>query len=213
MSGTSRDSAFGSGADEGDATVFGMWIFIASEAMVFGAGLLLYTLGRIRHAEAFEAGSNLLDWRLGTLNTAILLLSSFAIARAHQASETCAIRRTRGWVLTTAVLGLTFLAIKGYEWHSEIAEGLAPFLGLDFDYDGPDRQGAAHFFRIYFVLTGLHAFHMLGGLTCMAWLMATWRTRRTQSDLHAVRTLGLYWHFVDIVWIFLFPLLYLAGRA
>lgn len=213
MSDTSQDSAFRSGAEEGDATVFGMWIFIASEAMVFGAVLLVYALGRIRHAEAFAAGSNQLDWRLGTLNTAVLLLSSFAVARAHAASEIGATRRTRTWMLTTAVLGVAFLSIKGWEWHSEVQEGLAPLLGLDFAYEGPDRVGAVHFFQLYFVLTALHAMHMLGGLACIGWLKATWHRRKAQADLHAVRTFGLYWHFVDIVWIFLFPLLYLVGRS
>ncbi len=213
MSEASKDSAFDTGGEEESATAFGMWIFLASEAMVFGAALLVYALGRIAHPEGFGAASNLLDWRLGAANTVVLLVSSFAIARAHDASLVRHRARTAAWVVVTGILGAVFLAVKGWEWSHEVEAGLAPLLGLPFDYDGPDPDGAAHFFRVYFVLTGLHAAHMLGGLAAMGWILATWRRRHAQTDMIAVRSLGLYWHFVDIVWIFLFPLLYLIARA
>lgn len=212
MSDTSRDSAFNTGTEEGIATAFGMWIFLASEAMMFTGLLLVYAFGRLDHATGFANASGHLDWRLGALNTAILICSSLAIARAEARADR-ADRRAGALLALTCGLGVLFLGIKGYEWTMELREGLAPFAGLAFAYDGPDAEGAAFFFRCYFILTGLHAAHMLGGLACIGWLLATWRNRRCRADFHAVRDLALYWHFVDIVWIFLYPLLYLIAPA
>ena len=212
MSGASRHGPLG-GAEEGDAPEFGMWVFIASEAMVFGAAILVYALGRIETPQGYAGAAAHLDWRLGTANTLVLLVSSFAIARAHAASDIPDPARARRWLVATGALGLVFLGVKGWEWGAEIRAGLAPFLGLPFAYEGPERDGALHFFRVYFVLTGLHAAHMAGGLAWIGWLLATWRRRQGARDFDTLRNLGLYWHFVDIVWIFLFPLLYLVGRS
>lgn len=209
MSDTSPDSAFATGRHEGEATAFGMWIFVASEAMLFATVLLVYALGRVHAPGAFAAASHRLTWWLGAANTGVLLTSSLIVALTHDASMSNRRGPALRGLIATAVLGAVFLSIKGYEWSGEVAEGLTPFLGLDFAWDGSDRAGAALFFRLYFVLTGLHALHMVGGLACIGWILATWRGRDDLPGQHAIRNFGLYWHFVDIVWIFLFPLLYL----
>jgi cytochrome c oxidase subunit III len=213
MSEASRETAFDSGREENDAATFGMWIFIASEAMLFGGLLLVSAIGRIQHPAGFAEASGHLKWQLGVTNTAILLVSSFFIARAHEFSLRPAPRLWRRALATTGLLGLAFLGIKFYEWQGEIAEGLAPFFGLSFSYEGPDSDGAGLFFRCYFVLTGLHALHMVGGLSCILWLLASRWRGMGPSRLQPVRNLALCWHFVDIVWIFLFPLLYLIAPA
>jgi cytochrome c oxidase subunit III len=201
------------GEKDDDIATFGMWIFLASEGMLFGGLLLVYAVGRVEHADGFAAASGHLKWQLGALNTVILLVSSFFMARAHALSLGAARRPCRLALAATLALGLAFLGIKAYEWHSEISEGLAPFLGLAFTWDGADAESAALFFRCYFILTGLHALHMAGGLGCILWLLAGRWQGTGPAGLQAVRNLGLYWHFVDIVWIFLFPLLYLIAPA
>lgn len=209
MTDTSSGSAFASGRHEGEATAFGMWIFIASEAMLFAAVLLVYALGRIHAPDAFAAASHRLTWWLGAVNTAVMLTSSLIVALTHDASMSNRRGPALRGLIATAILGAVFLSIKGYEWHGEISERLAPFLALDFAWDGADRAGAVLFFRLYFVLTGLHALHMIGGLACIGWILATWRSRTGPPGQHAIRNFALYWHFVDIIWIFLYPLLYL----
>lgn len=210
MSDTARDHDRGAEA-EGGATAFGMWLFLASEAMLFAGLILVYLFGRLGHPEGFAAASGHLDWRLGCLNTAVLICSSLTIAEADMRAR--GQDRRAGWLLVaTLALGAVFLGIKGHEWLAEIDKGLAPFLGFGFAYDGPDPTGAAVFFRCYFLLTGLHAAHMLAGLFCIGWLVALWR-RRGRVGAGPARGLALYWHFVDIVWIFLYPLLYLIAPS
>jgi cytochrome c oxidase subunit 3 len=196
-----------SGAQDAAAR-FGMWVFLGSEAMLFGALLLVYALMRIEHGEGFGAASNELSWRLGALNTAVLLTSSLCMALAHEASIHTRRAVVSRWLAATLVLGLVFLAIKGFEYREEYRQGLMPLLQLGFAYAGPDPRGAEYFFSLYFALTGLHALHLAVGLLAIVWLLAGRRTMRMQ----VMRNIGLYWHFVDMVWVFLFPLLYLVAR-
>ncbi len=195
-----------------ESTKLGMWVFLATELLFFGGLFLGYLIYRTSYPEAFvEASSHLVVW-LGTLNTFLLLTSSLGVAWAIHDVRTHRPRRAALLLVAVVVLGLLFLGIKGYEWSMEYAEGLVP--GIHFTYSGPLARGVGLFFAQYFVMTGLHAVHMIIGVivvSIMAW--RSWRGEFTPTDFDPIELTGLYWHFVDIVWIFLFPLLYLIGRA
>ncbi len=193
-----------------EASVFGLWVFIASEAMLFGAAILVYAVLRGLHPEAWAAASAELSAPLGTLNTAILLTSSFAIALAARRAEVGDHRRARLALTVTAALGLCFLGVKGYEWWDEAQNGLIPALGLDFAYDGPHREGVQLFFNVYLALTGIHAVHLVSAVSLVLWRVAAWGAPTRRRDT-SVEGLALYWHFVDLVWVFLYPLLYLIA--
>jgi cytochrome c oxidase subunit 3 len=212
MSNAIESVAFDTAERERRADTFGMWVFIGSEAMLFGAVLLLFFAARFHYSAAFAAASKHLSLTLGTLNTAVLITSSFFMALAHLY---CSARRWRGttWSLAaTALLGLVFLVIKGSEYAMEFHEGIAPVLGAPFAFDGPHPEQAQLFFALYFAMTGLHALHLICGMTVICWLLATWRRTPEANRMRRVPAVGLYWHFVDIVWVFLFPALYLINR-
>ncbi len=188
---------------------FGMWVFIASEVLFFGSLLFAYMYGRTHWSHGFGEASRHTDVVLGTLNTGILLVSSALIAFALACAEFESRRRWLAPVLAlTAALGTAFLVVKGMEYHSEWQEGLFPGPGFELS----DTSGAELFFMLYFVLTGVHALHLLigvvgvGAFTVGSWRHAAWVVPRR------VEVMALYWHFVDIVWIFLYPLLYLVER-
>ena len=203
-------AAFDTARREEEADRFGMWIFLGSEAMLFGAILLVLLVAHIRYLPAFAAASKHLSLPLGSLNTAVLITSSFTMALAH---ESASARRwkTTAWALgITALLGVAFLCIKGAEYAKEFADGVAPVLGVPFSYQGPDPVHAQFFFSLYFPLTGLHAVHLASGIAVVAGLLVSWRRTDSSSRIRRTHAIGLYWHFVDVVWIFLFPVLYLV---
>lgn len=205
--------AFDTPEREQRADTFGMWIFIGSEAMLFGAVLLVFFLARLTYAETFAAASKHLSLPLGTFNTAVLLTSSLAMALAR---FFCAEQRWRAAILSlaaTGLLGMVFLVIKASEYAKEFAEGIAPVLGAPFTYAGPDPTHAQFFFGLYFAMTGLHALHLIGGIAAVATLLLSWRGAAPANRVRRVQGVGLYWHFVDIVWVFLFPALYLIDRT
>jgi cytochrome c oxidase subunit III len=196
---TVQFDSFADGAKRrGEAAVFGMWAFLATELLFFGPLFFGYVHGRVSQHEAFVSGSHHMHIVLGTLNTAILLTSSFTMALAvHAAQEgKHALRR---WLAMTALLGAAFLCIKGTEYWMEASE-VAKASG-----------GELKFYFLYFAMTGLHAIHLTIGIGVVAWL---WRhARRFGPAYHApVEVSGLYWHFVDIVWVFLYPMFYLLER-
>jgi cytochrome c oxidase subunit 3 len=197
-----------------DAAKLGMWIFLATEVMFFGGLFLSYTIYRFIYGETFSAASKHTEVVLGGVNTAILLFSSTLMALAVRASE-FGRRRALIWLLlATAALGLIFLGVKGYEYHKDFAEHLVP--GVNFQWHEANPHPAEIFFWLYFAMTGLHAIHVTVGVCLMLVLaLLAWRgqfTGRNAGNYMPVEVAGLYWHFVDIVWIFLFPLLYLAGH-
>ena len=195
-----------------ESTKLGMWVFLATELLFFGGLFLGYLVYRASYPEAFvEASNHLIVW-LGTLNTFLLLTSSLGVAWAVHDVRTHRPRRAALMLVAVVVLGLIFLGIKGYEWFLEYEEGLIP--GINFTYSGPLAHGVGLFYAQYFVMTGLHAIHMIIGIFVMA-IMAwrSWRGHFTPTDFDPIELTALYWHFVDIVWIFLFPLLYLIGRT
>lgn len=192
-----------------DAARLGMWAFLATEILFFGGLFAAYIVYRWRYAAAFDQASNLLHVDLGTLNTLVLLLSSFTMALAVHFAQ----RDRRAWLtvclLSTALLGAGFLGIKFYEWHLEAGENLLP--GPHFA--GPPAQASQLFFVLYFAMTALHALHLSIGVCIVLTLAALSLRGAFVKPRHTpVELVGLYWHYVDIVWLFLYPLLYLGGR-
>jgi len=189
----------------------GMWVFIATEVLLFGGLILGYLVYRHAYPAAFAAASRHTEIVIGTANTAILLTSSFLVAWAVEvfAAETRKI--CAGLLWAAIVLGMTFIVLKGIEYAGEYREHLVP--GIDFNFKANEANGAQLFFVFYFVATAIHALHMLIGIGLLA-VMATltWRSPSTRHRA-ALHSTALYWHFVDLVWIFLFALIYLPGRS
>jgi cytochrome c oxidase subunit III len=195
-------------AQQREASTLGMWIFLVTEILFFGGLFAAYIVYRTWYFEAFAAGSHHLDLTLGTVNTVVLIGSSLTMALAVFGAETGRQKMITIFLALTVVLGLVFLGIKAVEYSHKIEEGLLP--GVGFVFHDANPQHAQIYFSLYFMMTGLHAIHMiigigiLGTLLVLAWL--GWFSPEWHSP---VEVAGLYWHFVDIVWIFLFPLLYL----
>ena len=199
-------------AQQGEASTLGMWVFLVTEVLFFGGLFLVYLVYRSIYPEAFIAGSHELDVMLGTINTAVLITSSLTMALAVHGAQTGSRRTVLILLVATMVLGAVFLGIKSVEYYHKYEEHHIP--GPGFHFDDPLLSNHLQlFFSLYFVMTGLHALHMIIGLGIMAWMLWwTWRGSITAEYYSPIEISGLYWHFVDIVWIFLFPLLYLLGR-
>ncbi|HET7410690.1 MAG TPA: cytochrome c oxidase subunit 3 [Paracoccaceae bacterium] len=212
MSGSVDSEAFETRTREREAQTFAMWIFLVSETLIFGAFILVYLIMRHRFSEGFDHAAAETSIRLGTANTVVLLTSSLTMAladiRAEEGRPTA-----RAWLVLTALLGTLFLGIKIYEWHDHVRHGLAPFLGWEFAYDGPEPHAAALFFRLYFALTGLHALHLAIGIALVAGTAVLWRRIAAEKRAQRAAVFALYWHLIDVVWLFLFAFFYLAGRG
>ena len=193
-----------------DAGTLGMWIFLMTEVMFFGGLFTAYLIYRTRHAEGFASASAELDVTLGAINTAVLIGSSLTMALAVHAAQTGKRSAQVLFLLLTITLGLTFLIIKFFEYKAKFDHELVP--GLPFKDAGPQTYEWQMFFSIYFGMTGMHALHMIIGIVILGVLVRqAWKGRFSPEYYTPVELTGLYWHFVDIVWIFLFPLLYLIG--
>jgi len=190
------------------AATLGMWVFLATELMFFGPLFFGYWYGRLHYPEAFAAASRHTDIVLGTANTAILLTSSLFMANAVEALELDRARVARTCLFAVAVLGIAFLAFKGLEYRHEWEEHVLPGRGSLLE------PGGQLFFLLYLVMTGLHALHLLIGIAVvLVFAIALSRDTRVLAEPERLRIAGLYWHFVDSVWIFLYPILYLVGRG
>jgi cytochrome c oxidase subunit 3 len=197
-----------------EASTLGMWLFLATELLFFGALFTAYIVYRTSYPEAFAEASSRLDVWLGAVNTAVLLGSSLTMALAVHAAQ---VGRRRMLVLClalTVVLGSAFLGIKASEYLHDYEQELIP--GLAFQETGWSSPGQVPwiklFFVLYFVMTGIHALHMIIGIgLLLVFIYLAWRNTFAPEYYTPVEMMGLYWHFVDIVWIFLFPLLYLIG--
>ncbi|HUQ31896.1 MAG TPA: cytochrome c oxidase subunit 3 family protein [Pyrinomonadaceae bacterium] len=195
-----------------EAGSIGMWVFLVQEIMFFGALFLAYSIFRAKFPESFAAASNHLDWHLGGINTIVLIVSSLTMALAVYYAQTGKRRAQISFLLVTLLLGATFLVIKAFEYAEKFRDNLFPGATFQWKEHGDPNQ-VQIFFWIYFAMTGLHALHMIIGIGLLIWLILKARKGRFTPEYHApVELTGLYWHFVDIVWIFLFPLLYLLGR-
>jgi cytochrome c oxidase subunit 3 len=203
----------------------GMWAFLATELMMFGGLFFAYSFYRWMYPVAFHVGSEHLNIQLGTLNTFVLLFSSLSMAMAVHAAAERKRKPLVNWLLVTWLLGFSFLAIKAVEWGIDYQEGLIPAVKWHY-FSEPQHAEALNallaqhitpdhvkmYFTIYFCMAGLHAIHMIVGLILVgivAWLGH--KGKFTNGNDQPVELSGLYWHFIDIVWVFLFPLLYLIA--
>ena len=197
---------------QAEAATLGMWLFLVTEVMFFGGLLMAYLLYRVWYPQAWSEGSLELDIVLGGINTVVLIGSSLTMALAVRAAQTGQHRATIIFLLLTMALGLTFLVIKFFEYKHKFETGHVP--GPNFHFEGPLAPQVEIFLSLYFALTGLHALHMVIGFGIMTAILVMAIRRRFSPEWYTpVELAGLYWHFVDIVWIFLFPLLYLVDRA
>jgi cytochrome c oxidase subunit III len=202
---------FDTPAQQREAAALGMWVFLATEIMFFGGLFAAYVVYRGSFGRAFAAASRHLDIALGTTNTAVLIASSLTMALAVRGAQTGRRRSLALFLSLTMVLGSIFLGIKMHEYHHKWVEHLVP--GAGFAFPGAEARHAEIFYCLYFGMTGLHALHMIVGIgVLLVMLVLGVRGRFTPGNHNAVECAGLYWHFIDIVWIFLFPLLYLVGR-
>lgn len=201
---------FDDAAQQRDAATLGMWTFLATEILFFGGMFTGYTVYRTAMPQAFAEGSHHLEFLQGTINTAVLILSSLTMALAVHSAQTGRRIRLAAYLGATMVLGAVFLAIKFGEYAVKFHEHLVP--GPHYVAPPGSPPHMEIFFSFYFVMTGMHAIHMLVG----EGILTTLLVRALRGDFEGGRDApvvisGLYWHFVDIVWIFLYPLLYLAG--
>lgn len=194
-----------------EAATLGMWLFLATEVLFFGGLFLVYTTYRSLYPDAFVAASHELIVWAGAINTGVLITSSLTMALAVHAAQTGNRRLLILFLVVTMALGTAFLGIKAFEYYTEWTEHHVP--GLNYAFEPRFYRNAQIFFSLYFLMTGLHALHMIIGLGIMS-VMLWWSVRGTITTeyYNPIEIAGLYWHFVDIVWIFLFPLLYLIGR-
>lgn len=193
------------------ASSLGMWTFLVTEVMFFGGLFTGYAYYRWKFPHAFIEASHHLDILLGTINTAVLIGSSLTVVLAVQGAQRGNSKQIVRFLVLTTVLAVVFLGIKAVEYHHKWVDHLVP--GPSFHYEGQHPDGAQLFYSFYFAMTGMHAMHMLIGIGIIAVLIVLARRNRFTPESHgAIENFGLYWHFVDIVWIFLFPLLYLIGR-
>ena len=194
-----------------ESAQLGMWAFLVTEVMMFGGLFLGYIVYRGMHLDAFIEGSNHLNVLHGGFNTVVLILSSLTMAFAVHAAQEGNTKKIVRFLLLTILFGGIFLSVKYIEYSEKFAHHLVP--GKHFHLDSDIANKVELFFGFYFVMTGLHAVHMLVGMGLLTWLVILSRKGRFSSEYATpVEMVGLYWHFVDIVWIFLFPLLYLIGR-
>jgi len=193
-----------------EASQLGMWLFLATEVLFFGGMFAAYTIYRYQYPAAFHAASQHLNVTVGAINTAVLLLSSLMMALAVHYAQLGDNRRAFRFILETILFGGMFLAVKAYEYQHKFHEHLVP--GDHFQWHGGETKGVEIFFSLYFAMTGMHALHMVIGVGLLLWVAWLARQERFSSQYFTpVEMVGLYWHFVDIVWVFLFPLLYLIG--
>jgi cytochrome c oxidase subunit III len=194
-----------------ESATFGIWVFIATELMFFGPLFLGYLYGRTHFGHAFAAASHRTHLWLGTINTAILLTSSLSIALAVRAAQLDDRKALVRLLAATATLGGLFLCLKGWEYYQEWQEALVP--ALRFSFEAQFAAGARYFFYLYYLMTGLHALHLAIGIGLVTLLCRRALRQQFGSAYYTpVEVVGLYWHFVDIVWIFLYPLIYLLER-
>jgi cytochrome c oxidase subunit III len=206
---------FDTAEQQRDASTLGMWIFLITEVMFFGGMFLAYSIYRGKYPDVFAQASSSMNVYFGAANTVVLLCSSFTMVMAVRASQLGKRSGIIFWLIWTLLLGMTFLGVKAFEWNEKFEMHHVPGMAnFHLDTVGSSMQGPAQiFFSLYFAMTGLHAMHMVVGVGILTWLIIeTKRGKFTAEYMTPVDISGLYWHFVDIVWIFLFPLLYLIDR-
>ena len=211
---------FSTAEQQRNSASLGMWLFLGQEVMFFGGMFCAYLVYRYKYFGDFGSASQTLDIRWGALNTAVLICSSLTVVLAVRAAQLGKRKALTAWLLLTILLGLVFLGIKGIEYAEKFEKHHVP--GPSFTYHGtvpshPDQpvdpRHAEIYFSLYFAMTGMHALHMIVGVGLFSLLAFwAWRGKYSPNYYTPIENAGLYWHFVDIVWIYLFPLLYLIDR-
>ncbi len=209
---------FDSAEHEYQSSKFGTWLFLVTEIIMFGGLFVGYILFHELFKETFKVGATFLDWKLGALNTVVLLFSSLTMALSIYYAQ----QNNKKLVLTnlyiTLACGFVFLIVKYFEYTHKIHEGLLP--GRYFAYDGPEVAALKElgfsnlglYFSFYFTMTGLHGSHVIAGMALIAWLIVRAHKGEFNSSYYTpLECVGLFWHLVDLIWIYLFPLLYLVG--
>jgi len=191
-----------------ESAVLGIWLFLGTEVLFFGGLFAGYAVYRMLYTAGFLDGARQTEIVFGSANTAILLTSSFAMALGVRAARAGIARFARACFYVTAALGAVFLVLKGFEYRDDIAKHLVPGPGFAIA-----QRGAEIFWTLYWLMTLIHAVHVLIGIGAVLRLPIAGRDRDWLTRSPAVEVTGLYWHFVDAIWVILFPLLYLGGRA
>jgi cytochrome c oxidase subunit 3 len=198
-----------------EASTLGMWMFLATEILFFGGVLCAYWVYRIMYPEAWAIAASQQLWWLGAINTIVLIVSSLTMALAVRASQLGQRMGTVVMLVLTLLFGSIFLGVKAYEYYAHFHEGLFPGAQTFTWHEHPELAPKVQLFMVfYFSMTGLHAIHMVIGAGLLLWFIwRAWRGDFGPEYYAPVEIMGLYWHFVDIVWIFLFPFLYLIHSA
>ncbi len=200
---------FKSGMHEFVSSKEGIWLFMVTEILMFGGLFVGYFLFHAKYPEMFSEGASHLDWRMGAFNTVVLIVSSWTMALSIHFIQVGKKEKANLTLITTILCGLIFMTVKYFEYTHKIHEGLLP--GRLFSYHEA-TQNLGMYFGFYFCMTGLHGTHVLIGMSLIGWIL--FRNLRGDFDPHyftAVEGVGIFWHIVDLIWIFLFPLLYLVG--
>jgi len=188
---------------------FGMWLFLGTEVLLFAGIFVGYFVFRAYFPESFEQAARHLSVKLGTANTLLLLTSSLTVALAHHNAERGKNRNAFWLLMASVVMGAGFLCIKAVEYAEKFREGALP--GKHFRFSEITAPGGPIFYVVYFFSTGLHAIHVVIGMSLLTWVaVRCWRKEFSPGYYAPVENAGLYWHLVDLVWIFLYPLLYLV---
>jgi cytochrome c oxidase subunit 3 len=197
---------------QSDTALDGMWLFLGQEVLFFGALFFAWLLNRHYHPLGYHRAAQQTDLLIGSVNTVLLITSSATYALGLRLIQAGDAKRLFRFCAVTALLGGAFLALKGLEWHEDVAKHMTP--SLYFGLSGPDAGGAQLFWCFYWVATALHAVHMAVGIGLVLWLLHNIRKGAYSAAWHTpVEVVGIYWSFVDVVWLILYPLIYLVGRA
>jgi cytochrome c oxidase subunit III len=193
-----------------ETATFGMWVFLITEVMLFGGLFMAFTVYRFSYYQGFEQGSREMEFLLGAVNTAVLICSSFTMALAVHSAEIGRPLRLSLCLLATILIGLVFLGIKFTEYYLHYQDSKVP--GLRFVAAGPYAGHEQLFFVFYFIMTGLHALHMIVGISLLSIMLVRSFFGSFSAAYHTpIDISGLYWHFVDMVWVFLFAIFYIPG--
>jgi cytochrome c oxidase subunit 3 len=193
-----------------EASTLGMWLFLTTEILFFGGVLCAYWIYRVLYPDAWALGASLQNWRWGAVNTIVLIISSLTMALAVRYAQLGKRKGILVMLVLTLIFGSTFLAIKGLEYNSHFHEGLFPGKHFTWHEDPALAPHVQLFMMFYWGMTALHALHMVIGAGLLLWFIwRAWKDHFGPEYYGPIEIMGLYWHFVDIVWIFLFPFLYL----
>ena len=201
---------FADAEQQRESAKMGMWVFLVTEILLFGGLFVAYGIFRAWYPEMFYNAHKFLDVTLGTLNTVVLITSSLTMALAIRSMQVNKKNETIIFLILTLLFALVFLVVKYFEYHHKIELGQLP--GKMYTFKGVEGNNPHIFFGVYFAMTGLHALHVIIGMIVITWALGrTFKNNFSDQYYTPLEMTGLYWHLVDMIWIFLFPLLYLIG--